>query len=117
MAARALCARPSRGYRSSMDSIPLSEAGSSITRLADSRSGKTQAPSPATIRGSCRTRLSDPGTLFDHLVGTGKHGRRNGEAEGPGGFEVDHQLILRRLLIRQISRTFATEDAVDIGSA
>jgi hypothetical protein len=33
-------------------------------------------------------------TLFDHLVGSGEHGRRHGKAEGPSGLEIDDQLEL-----------------------
>jgi hypothetical protein len=36
--------------------------------------------------------------LFDHLVGAGKHGCRDFQAERPRGFEIDHQLEPRRLL-------------------
>jgi hypothetical protein len=43
--------------------------------------------------------------------------RRDGQAEGPGGLEVDHQLELRRLLDRQVDRLGALEDLVDASGA
>src|SRR6516164_6882351 len=39
-------------------------------------------------------------SLFDHLVGTGKYCRRNGEAECFCGFKIDHQLVLAGRLHR-----------------
>src|SRR4029077_12188504 len=52
--------------------------------------------------------------LFDHLVGAGKYGWRHGEAEGLGGLEIDHQLVLCRRLYRKIGRFLALEDAIDV---
>src|SRR5215510_1328276 len=40
---------------------------------------------------------------FDDLVGAGEQHWRHVEAERLGGFEVDHQLVLRWRLHRQIS--------------
>jgi hypothetical protein len=51
---------------------------------------------------------------FDHLVGAGKDGRRNVEASPLRGLEVDHQLIFRRRLHRQVGRLLALEDAIDV---
>src|SRR5262245_28923669 len=52
--------------------------------------------------------------LFDHLVGTGKQCRRNGEAEGFGGFEIDHKFVLGGCLHRHVGRLLALEDAIDV---
>ena len=40
------------------------------------------------------------GTLLNHFVGGGQQHFRDGEAEGFGGFEVDHKLEFGRLLHR-----------------
>jgi hypothetical protein len=52
-------------------------------------------------RTSCHVRLvpqadicSAAKLLFDHLVGAGKNGRWNVEAETLRGLEVDHELVL-----------------------
>src|ERR1700747_1408682 len=64
----------------------------------------------------CCSHASDPAlSLFDHLVGKVEHGQRDREAQRLGGFEVDDQLVLGRLLDREIGRTGALEDAVDVG--
>ena len=52
--------------------------------------------------------------LFDHLVGACEHGRRDGEAKRLGGLEVQHQLVPRRRLHRQVGGLLALEDAIDI---
>ena len=41
---------------------------------------------------------------FDHLIGARENGLRNGEAERPGGLEVDHQFEARRLFDWEIAR-------------
>ena len=40
--------------------------------------------------------------LLDHLVGDGEHARRNCEAEGLGGLEVDYKLELDWRLDRKV---------------
>src|SRR5215813_27538 len=51
---------------------------------------------------------------FDHLVGSGEQGRRDGDVEQPSGLVVDDQFELARLHHRQIDRLPALEDAAGI---
>jgi len=51
---------------------------------------------------------------FDHLVGAGKQRWRHVKAKSLGGFEVNYQLQLGRLLNWQIAGCFASKDAIDI---
>src|SRR5437016_5773856 len=53
--------------------------------------------------------------LLDHLVRLEQDRRGDGEAEGLGGLEVDHQLELYRLLHGEISRFGPLQDLIDIG--
>ena len=61
-------------------------------------------------------RFSNPDTMqkppgYSHR---GRAASAHVEAEGLGGLEIDHQLVLGRVLHRQISRFLALEDAVDV---
>src|SRR6516225_8943927 len=58
---------------------------------------------------SCRSAAR----LLDDLVRQGQQGRRNLQAHGVGGFQVEDQRIAGRLLERQFGRARALEDAVD----
>ena len=49
-------------------------------------------------------------SLFNHHVGARKQRRRYGEAERPGGLEIDHELEFGRLLDRQIGRLVTPEN-------
>src|SRR5262249_56163926 len=48
--------------------------------------------------------------LFDYFIGARKQQWREREAERLGGLEIDNQLVLRRLLNREIGRLGALED-------
>src|SRR6266446_3192786 len=54
--------------------------------------------------------------LFDHLVGTREHGRRNVEIERLRSLEVDDQLVLGRCLHRQVWGLLALENAIHVAS-
>ena len=51
---------------------------------------------------------------FDHLVGAGEQRRRHSEAERFRSLEVDHELILGRLLHGQVGGFGTPEDFVDV---
>ena len=48
--------------------------------------------------------------LLDHLVGAGEERGWDGQAECPGGLQVDHQLEFGRLLDRQVGGPSTLED-------
>src|SRR5262249_46998779 len=68
---------------------------------------------PKPLPGAKR-RPSRP-ALFDHLVGDREQLVWNGEAERLRSLEVDGQLELGRHLDRQVSRSCASKDAIDVG--
>ena len=71
-------------------------------------SGVARRPPP-----EYRRRLGGP--LLDHLIRPLQERRRDREAEGLGGLEVDDQLELCGLLDGQVGRFGAVEDSVHIG--
>ena len=52
--------------------------------------------------------------LFDHLVRPHQHVRRNRQTDLLGGFEIDHELELLRLLDRKISGLGALQNFVHV---
>ena len=54
------------------------------------------------------------GPLLDHLGGLEEDVPRDGEAEGLGGLEVDHEVEGRRLLHGKVGGLGALEDAVHV---
>src|SRR5687768_1312146 len=86
------------------------------TRRAPPRSAPAARAPPRRRSGrGWRTRGRAPPTLFDHFVGARQQRHRRVEAERLGGLEVDHQLILVRLLHRQVAWFLTPENAVDVG--
>src|SRR5439155_17396239 len=93
--------------------------------------GRGMGPSGTSVKGAC-TRVkflcSTPGTLrrpaaaptrgasFDDLVGAGEDRWRDGEAERPGGLEIDDQLECGWLLHRQIGWLGTLEDLPDVNA-
>src|SRR5215470_14194839 len=51
---------------------------------------------------------------FDHLICSTQQRLRHGQAERPGGLEVDDQVELRRLFHGQVTGLGALEDLVDV---
>src|SRR6516162_1497234 len=54
------------------------------------------------------------GNSFDHLVGASGEHRRHVETQRLRGLKVDHQLVLGRLLYRQVRRLCTTKNAIDV---
>src|SRR5581483_6080519 len=87
----------------------------------------TRSARASTLGGTIRFRILDCGirradsrTDFelpspDYLIGPGQDIRGNDKADLLGGFQINHQLELRRLLDRKIGGLGAFEDLVYVG--
>ena len=56
-------------------------------------------------------------SLFDHFVGQREQRRGNDEAERLCGLEVYHQLVLGRLLDRELGGLLTLQNAIDVVSS
>src|SRR5262245_9308438 len=52
--------------------------------------------------------------LLDHLVGAGEQRWRHFDGEGSGSLQVNHELVLGRVLHREISWPLTLENAVNV---
>src|SRR6266571_2938796 len=68
-------------------------------------------PSPATTPAPSPLPCA---SLLDHLVRLEEDRRRNGEPQGQGGFEVDDEHELHRLLHGKIGGLCSFEDFIDV---
>jgi hypothetical protein len=76
----------------------------SMSALTRKQTSFTAAPMSALCQKRDSHAPQQIAALFNHLIGSGKHGRRNLKAEGLGSLGVDHQLELGRLLNWKIGR-------------
>ena len=74
--------------------------------------GRFTTPPPSRLEA--RSRLSKHSCSFDHLIGASEESRRDLEAEGLRGLEVNDQVEPGRLLDRKISWPRALQDLVDV---
>src|SRR5712692_9313803 len=66
------------------------------------------------LKGSASSTLSRTPSLLDHLIGPLQERRRDREAEGLGGLEVDHELELGGLLHGKVGRLGTLRNLVDV---
>src|SRR6266566_696247 len=118
--------RDIRSRSSPMMSLPVSQhccAGTPTPNVPLSGRGASTARARSAVAGCSAPEYNDAVEPIAHgfalrslddLVGTGQHGLRNRQPDRLGGFEIDDQLELRRLLHGQVSRFRTFQDLVDI---
>ena len=77
---------------------------------------ETRNLKPETRGSVLVTQSSELRFLLNQPIRSGQHIRWNRETDLLCGFEIDHQLKLRRLLHRQVRRLSAFQDLVHIAS-
>src|SRR5207244_6984734 len=104
----------SQGCRSQLR-VKLRRHGRAMTRPVYLQQRTFLVAAGTAVECQLRTRAPQQNlVLFNHLVGARKQRWRHLDAERLGGFGVDHQLELARLLDRQIRWLGALEDATGI---
>ena len=68
----------------------------------------------AAVNGRLGSPRLNRNRLFDDLVGTGEDRWRHRETERLGGFQIDQELELRRLINRNVARFGTVEDLVHV---
>ena len=93
-------------------SLPMSAIGKRVRpfRVERWRSSGSALPSLQSVLAA--TSGHTPEKLLDHLVRAAEERWRNGKTQRLGGFEVDHQFELGRLLHTKICRLGAFQDLV-----
>src|SRR6266540_4482209 len=94
-----------------LSNAPLSGRRASI---ASARSAAAESSTPEYDDVATPISRESRPRSFDDLVGTGQHRLRNRQPDRLGGFEIDDQLELRRLLHGKVCRLRALEDLVHV---
>src|SRR3954447_12271172 len=100
--------------------VNLLLSGRSTPALRGVRRQSPQSTRVAIPRVNCRALLAACLTLAlsipspNHLFGARQNRLRNRQAQRLGRLEIDHQLVVCRLLDREVGRFGALEDLIDV---